>query len=114
MKLFVFFSLVFVLIPFTHGQVQKHEEIQALINENNKHNPEIAAEQSRVEMMKEQMPQISQQDILRISMELAEIRSDEGVIRQGSFRQDLSKPDSINNITSFRQVQCDFILLVKL
>jgi hypothetical protein len=101
MKLFIVFSLVFVLIPITHGHVQKHEEIQALINENSEHNLEIAVNQSRVEMMKERLPQISQQDILRISMEPAEIRSDEGVIRQGSFRQGLSKPDSINNIATF-------------
>jgi outer membrane protein TolC len=57
MKLFIFFSLVFVLIPFTYGQEQKREELQALINEAIKQNPEIAAEQSRVEMMQERIPQ---------------------------------------------------------
>jgi len=53
MKLFIFFSLVFLLISFTFGQEQKREELQALIDEAIKQNPEIAAEQSRLEMMQE-------------------------------------------------------------
>jgi outer membrane protein, heavy metal efflux system len=57
MKLFISFSLVFVLIPFTFGQEQKREELQSLINEAIQQNPEIAAEQSRVEMMQERIPQ---------------------------------------------------------
>jgi outer membrane protein TolC len=57
MKLFIFFSLFFVLAPFTYGQEQKREELQALINEAIQQNPEIAAEQSRVEMMQERIPQ---------------------------------------------------------
>jgi outer membrane protein TolC len=57
MKLFIFFSLIFVLIPFTYSQEQKREELQALINEAIQQNPEIAAEQSRVEMMQERIPQ---------------------------------------------------------
>jgi outer membrane protein TolC len=57
MKLFIFFSLVFVLIPFTYGQEQKREELQALMNEAIKQNPEIATEQSRVAMMQERIPQ---------------------------------------------------------
>jgi outer membrane protein, heavy metal efflux system len=57
MKLFIFFSLVFIFIPFTYGQEQKQEELQALINETIQQNPEIAAEQSRVDMMKERIPQ---------------------------------------------------------
>jgi outer membrane protein TolC len=57
MKLFIFFSLVFLLISFTFGQEQKREELQALIDEAIKQNPEIAAEQSRLEMMQERIPQ---------------------------------------------------------
>jgi cobalt-zinc-cadmium efflux system outer membrane protein len=57
MKLFLFFSLVFVLIRFSYGQEQTCEELQALINEAIQQNPEIAAEQSRVEMMQERIPQ---------------------------------------------------------
>jgi outer membrane protein TolC len=57
MKSFIFFSLVFVLIPFTYGQEQKREELKALINEAIQQNPEIAAEQSRVDMMQERIPQ---------------------------------------------------------
>jgi outer membrane protein TolC len=59
MKLFIFFSLVFVLIPFTYGQQQKQENLQALINEAIQQNPEIAAEQSRVTIMQERIPQAS-------------------------------------------------------
>jgi cobalt-zinc-cadmium efflux system outer membrane protein len=57
MKSFVFLSLVFILIPFAYGQQQKQEILQALINEAIQKNPEIAAEQSRVEMMQEKIPQ---------------------------------------------------------
>ena len=57
MKLFIFFSFVFLLLPFTYGQEQKQEELQALMNEAIQQNPEIAAEQSRVETMQERIPQ---------------------------------------------------------
>jgi outer membrane protein, heavy metal efflux system len=57
MKLFIFSCFVFVLTPFIYSQEQKREEIQALLNEAIKQNPEIAAEQSRVEMMQERIPQ---------------------------------------------------------
>jgi outer membrane protein, heavy metal efflux system len=55
MKLVIFFSLV--LIPLTYCQEQKREELQVLLNEAIQKNPEIAAEQSRVEMMQERIPQ---------------------------------------------------------
>jgi outer membrane protein, heavy metal efflux system len=58
MKLFIFFSLVFLLVSLTYGQEQKREELQALIDEAIKQNPEIAAEQSRAEMMQERIPQV--------------------------------------------------------
>ncbi len=57
MKLFIFLSLVLLLVPSTYGQEQKREELQALIDEAIKQNPEIAAEQSRAEMMQERIPQ---------------------------------------------------------
>ena len=41
MKLFIFFSFVFVLIPFTYGQEQKREELQAFMNEAIEQNKEI-------------------------------------------------------------------------
>jgi len=107
MKFFIFFSLVFILIPLNCGQDQKIKEWQALIYENSKRNPEITAKQSRVEMTQESL-----QEILKISVKLAEVRFDEAVNRQGIIRQGLSKPDSINNIAAFRQAQCDFNLLV--
>jgi outer membrane protein TolC len=57
MKLFIFFTLLLLFVPFTYGQEQKREELQALINEAIQQNLEIAAEQSRVEMMQERIPQ---------------------------------------------------------
>ena len=57
MKLFIFVSLVFILISCAYGQEQKQETLQTLIEEAIQQNPEIAAEQSRVEMMEARVPQ---------------------------------------------------------
>jgi hypothetical protein len=114
MKLFIFFSLVFLLVPFTFGQEQKHEELHVLIDEAIKQNPNIAAVQSQIEMMQERIPQASRQDIFKTSVEPSKVYSDESILRLIIIRRGLSKPDGINNIVPFRQAQYDFNLLVTL
>lgn len=57
MKTIIFMALAFAVLPFAAAQEQKQEALPALMNEAIQHNPEIAAEQSRVTMMKERIPQ---------------------------------------------------------
>jgi|WetSurMetagenome_2_1015567.scaffolds.fasta_scaffold05593_7 outer membrane protein, heavy metal efflux system len=57
MKLFIFFSLVFLLLPFTYGQEQKREELQALITEAIQNNPQLRAARSRTEAAKTKIDQ---------------------------------------------------------
>jgi cobalt-zinc-cadmium efflux system outer membrane protein len=99
MKLFIFFSLIFVLMPFTYGQVQKREELQSLINEAIKQNPEIAAEQSRVEMMRERIPQagaLADPEFTFKQMEFPGWRFNEAMYQNFEFMQMIMFPTKLS------------------
>jgi outer membrane protein, heavy metal efflux system len=99
MKLFIFFSLVFVLIPFTNGQEQKREELQTLINEAIQQNPEIAAEQSRVAMMQERIPQagaLADPEFTFKQMEFPGLRFNEAMYQNFELMQMIMFPTKLS------------------
>jgi outer membrane protein TolC len=99
MKLFIFCSLVFVLMPFTYGQEQKQEELQALINEAIQQNPEIAVEQSRVTMMQERIPQagaLADPEFTFKQMEFPELRFGEAMYQNFELMQMVMFPTKLS------------------
>jgi outer membrane protein, heavy metal efflux system len=73
MKLFIFFSLVFVLIPFTYGQEQKREELQAFITEAIQNNPQLRAARNRTEAAKTKIDQSTSWEPPQIGVEFYQI-----------------------------------------
>jgi cobalt-zinc-cadmium efflux system outer membrane protein len=73
MKLFIFFSLVFVLIPFTYGQEQKREELQAFITEAIQNNPQLRAAHNRTEAAKTKIDQSTSWEPPQIGVEFYQI-----------------------------------------
>jgi Outer membrane protein len=73
MKLFIFFSLVFLLIPFTYGQEQKREELQALITEAIQNNPQLRAARNRTEAAKTKIDQSTSWEPPQLGVEFYQI-----------------------------------------
>jgi outer membrane protein, heavy metal efflux system len=73
MKLFIFFSLVFALIPFTYGQEQKREELQAFITEAIQNNPQLRAARNRTEAAKTKIDQLTSWEPPQLGVEFYQI-----------------------------------------
>jgi cobalt-zinc-cadmium efflux system outer membrane protein len=73
MKLFIFFSLVFFLIPFIYGQEQKREELQAFITEAIQNNPQLRAARNRTEAAKTKIDQLTSWEPPQLGAEFYQI-----------------------------------------
>jgi outer membrane protein, heavy metal efflux system len=72
-KIFIFFSLVFALIPFTYGQEQKREELQAFITEAIQNNPQLRAARNRTEAAKTKIDQLTSWEPPQLGVEFYQI-----------------------------------------
>jgi outer membrane protein, heavy metal efflux system len=98
MKLFMFFTFLFVFLPFIYGQ-QQQEDLQALINEAILQNPDIAAEQARVKMMDERIPQagaLADPEFTFKQMEFPGLKWDEAMYQNFELMQMVMFPTKLS------------------